>query len=207
MMEFLQLWLSIFGLVFAAIDPFGFIPIFLSMTAKTKHEARQWMLKKACVTSFIVLTLFSVGGNFLLHYFGISMPALQISGGLILIVIGFNMLQLLPLAAKLSDDDTSEATEKEDISIVPLAIPMLAGPASFTTVAVVTARMSGAIQYSALLSSIFCTLLFTYVILRFANQILSFVGIIGIHVMTRLMGLLLCAMAVQFIINGYIAIR
>jgi multiple antibiotic resistance protein len=206
-MQFIQLWLSIFGVIFAAIDPFGYVPIFLSMTAEKKEEERHWILKKACLTSFLVLAVFSLGGNSLLSFFGISIPALQISGGLILIVIGFNMLQLMPMATKLSTDDATEAREKEDISIVPLAIPMLAGPASLTTIAVTSARVQGPIDYLILVSSIFATLAFTYFILRSANKVLHWAGLIGLHVLTRLMGLLLCAIAVQFVINGYLAIR
>jgi multiple antibiotic resistance protein len=206
-MTFLGLWLSTFGLIFAIIDPFGYVPVFLTMTATDTDQRRREMLRVACLTAFGLLSFFTLMGNYLLVFFGISIPALQISGGLILLAIAFEMLKVNPVGEKLSESETGEAIKKEDISIVPLAIPMLSGPASITTVVVLSAKERSVPNYLAILISIAATLLFTYLILRSANRILHFIGITGLNVLTRVMGLLLCAMAVQFVINGYIAVR
>ncbi len=200
-------WLSTFGVVFAIVDPFGYIPIFISMTARDSEERRQHMLLKACVAAGIVLTIFTLIGNYILGFFGISIPALQITGGLVLLVIGFEMLKVLPVGEKLSPKEESEGAEKEDISIIPLAIPMLSGPASIATVVVLGAETGSAADYVVILFAIVMTLGITYLVLRRAAKILACVGVTGLNVVTRIMGLLLCAMAVQFVINGYLAVR
>lgn len=208
-MEFppLSTWVSTFGLVFAIVDPFGYIPIFISMTMKDSEERRRLMLKKACITAGVVLILFTVMGNNILGFFGISIPALQITGGLVLLAIGFEMLNVLPVGEKLSPSEKTEGVEKEDISIIPLAIPMLSGPASIATVVVLGSETESVADYSVIFFSIATTLAITYLILRSAAKILAWVGLTGLNVVTRIMGLLLCAMAVQLIINGYIAVK
>jgi len=206
-MHWLSLWVSTFSLVFAIIDPFGFVPVFLAMTASDTEGRRREMLKIACVTAFAVLAFFTFTGRGLLSFFGISIPALQISGGLILIVISFEMLKVIPVKEKLSQSEEDEAVAKEDISIVPLAIPMLSGPASITTVVVLISKQHTVANYLIVLSSVAATLVITYLVLRSANRVFRFIGITGLNVLTRVMGLLLCAVAVQFVINGYLAVR
>ena len=206
-MNWFAIWLPTFGVIFSIIDPFGYVPMFLSMTAGDTDERRRLMLKKACGTAFTVLTFFSLLGSYILHFFGISVPALQISGGLILLAISFEMLKVLPIHEKLSELEEVEGREKEDISIVPLAIPMLSGPASIATVVALGAKANTAFEYSAIIASVVVTLGFTYLILRSAGRVLKLIGLTGLNILTRVMGLLLCAMAVQFIINGYLAVR
>lgn len=205
-MEGFGIWLSTFGVIFAIVDPFGYIPVFLSMTARDSDELRKKMLLKACTAAFIVLTVSCFIGGILLKYLGITVPALQISGGMLLLVISFEMLKVLPVSEKLTPHEESEGTKKEDISIIPLAIPMLSGPASIATVIVLTSKAESNLIYPAIIVSSFLTLAFTYWILRFAGTILKSIGVTGLNVMTRIMGLLLCAMGVQFIINGYLAV-
>ncbi|MFM8314952.1 MAG: MarC family protein [Deltaproteobacteria bacterium] len=207
MASFLSVWVSTFGVIFASIDPFGYVPIFLTMTAKDTEEQRRRMLKKACLTAFVVLTGSAFLGNAILKFFGISISALQISGGLILLVIAFEMVKVIPTPEKITPFEENEGREKEDISIIPLAIPMLSGPASIASVVVLSARGESLSLYAAIILSILLTLAFTYLILRSASKIFRQVGITGLNVMTRIMGLLLSAMAVQFIINGYLGIK
>jgi multiple antibiotic resistance protein len=206
-MQFLSVWLTTFGAIFACIDPFGYVPLFLAMTPDGNNEKRQWILRRACTTAGGVLIVFTLLGSFILSFFGISIPALQISGGLILLFIGLDMIRVLPINAKISVEEETEAAHKEDISIVPLAIPMLSGPASLATVAVFGAKAEDSMDYLAVITSIVLTLAFTYLILRYADRLLKILTLTGVHVLTRIMGLLLSAMAVQFILNGYEAVR
>ncbi len=206
-MEWMAGLLPTFGLIFAIIDPFGYVPIFLSMTADNTEAERERMVRRAAVAAFIILGTFTVLGRFILHFFDISIPALQISGGLILLVIGFEMLNMLPVGQKLTHSEEEEGAAKNDISIVPLAIPMLSGPASIATVVVLAANDESWGNYGLILVSILVTLLVTYFVLRFAGHILKIVGRTGLNVVTRVMGLLMCAMAIQFLINGYRAIH
>jgi multiple antibiotic resistance protein len=204
--------LSTFGVVFAIIDPFGYVPIFLTMTANDSEERRRYMLKKACLAAFAVLAIATFVGNQILNFFGISIPALQISGGLLLLVISFEMLKVIPVVEKLTPFEENEGRDKEDISIVPLAIPMLSGPASIASVVVLTAKAQDSTEapwmtYVAILISVWLTLLFTYFVLRSASKVFKHIGGTGLNVITRVMGLLLSAMAIQFIINGYLAVK
>src|SRR5690606_29945241 len=123
MADWLTLAFSSFGLVFAVIDPFGYVPVFLSMTARNTEHERRSMVAKACLTSFALLVLFAVAGKRILSFFAITVPALQIAGGIILLVVGFEMVNMLPAAKRLQKDEEEEGYEKDDISIVPLAIP------------------------------------------------------------------------------------
>ncbi len=205
-MEWIGIWLSTFGVVFAVMDPFGYVPLILSMTHRDSPEQRRHMLKKACATAMIVLTVAMLAGNPVLRFFGISLPALQISGGLILLIISFEMLKVIPVHEKLSESEEHEAIQKDDISIIPLAIPMLSGPASIASVIVLSIKNPSVPGHIAIVASVFVTLAFTYIILRSASRILHYVGLTGLKVMTRIMGFLLCAMAIKFIINGYLAI-
>lgn len=203
----LSVWFSTFGIIFAIVDPFGYIPVFLSMTKSDSESRRAHMLFRACVAAGIVLTIFTLLGNWILAFFGISIPALQITGGLVLAVIGFEMIKVLPVGEKLSEAETSEGTARDDISIIPLAIPMLSGPASIATVVVLGSEAESWVDSAVVLSAIALTLIVTYFTLRSGTRILGWLGVTGLNVVTRIMGLLLTAMAVQLVINGYLAIR
>ncbi len=206
-MEWISLFLSTLGLIFALIDPPGYVPLFLAITANDSEEGRKRVLRRACVAAFIVLLVFTFAGNLLLSFFSISIPALQVSGGLIMLMIGFEMLNMLPRGEKITRTEQSEASTKEDVSIIPLAIPMLSGPASIVGVIVLAARETSIANYTAILGSIFVSLGATYLVLQYASRILRLFGVTGLRVVTRVMGLLLCAMAVQFVINGYQAVK
>lgn len=165
------------------------------------------MLRRACTTAFFVLLIFILLGHSILAFFHISIPALQISGGLILLFIGFEMLNLLHSKEPLTPSEENEASQKDDISIVPLAIPMLSGPASIVAVVVLTAKSSAVANYLVVILSVFLTLLITYFVLSASERIMKVVGLTGVNAASRIMGLLLSAMAVQFVIDGFLAIR
>lgn len=205
-MEWLALFITTFGLIFALIDPLGYVPMFLSMTVNDTVERRVIMLRRACITAFLVLAAFIFLGHWLLGFFHISIPALQISGGIILLTTGFEMLGIFKMNERLSPTEESEAASKEDISIVPLAIPMLSGPASIVAVTVLSAEHRGVSGYAAILLSVFLSLVITYFILSAAEKVMRWVGITGVLAASRIMGLLLCAMAVQMVIDGYLGI-
>lgn len=203
----METWLSTFGVIFAIVDPFGYVPIFLSLTSGDSEELRRKMVRKACATAFLVLTISTFIGQQVLSFFGISIPALQISGGLILLIIGFEMMKILPVVERLSQKEETEAERKEDISIVPLAIPMLSGPASIASVIVLSSRTQSLADYPVIISSILVTLLITYFVLRSSSRLIKIIGVTGLNVMTRVMGLLLCAIAIQYVINGFLSVK
>jgi multiple antibiotic resistance protein len=188
--------------IFFLVDPFAAIPAFLSITAGVEAGRRKRMARKASLTCFIVLTSFALAGRLIFKMFGITLPAFEIAGGLILLLIGIDMLEAKRSPTQESSDETQEATVKEDAGIVPLGIPMLAGPGAISSVMVLVAQAGTKWQLSAILLAIGVTALASYGILSGADRVRRVLGETGIRILVRIMGLLLVALAVQFFVNG-----
>jgi multiple antibiotic resistance protein len=187
---------------FFLVDPIAAVPAFLIMTDSAEPEHRRRMAKRAAWTCFVVLSIFAVGGTLIFKLFGITLPAFRIAGGLILLFIGMDMLQARRPKTKETPTETEEALEREDVGIIPLGIPMLAGPGSISTVMVMMGGAPAWWYAIPLFLAIGMTAFASYWILAAANRVRGYLGETGIRVLTRLMGLLLTAIAVQFILNG-----
>ena len=190
--------------IFFLVDPFAAIPSFLAITAGADAERRKRMARKGALTCFIVLTSFAVGGQLIFRLFGITLPAFEIAGGLILLLIGLDMLQAKRSATQEALGDTEEASQKEDAGIVPLGIPMLAGPGAISSVMVLVGQAPGAWRWEmgAILGAIALTSLVSYWVLAGAGSVRRVMGETGIRVLVRVMGLLLVALAMQYFVNG-----
>jgi multiple antibiotic resistance protein len=188
--------------VFFLVDPIAAVPTFLTITVHAERQQRQRLARRAAWTCLIVLCSFAAGGTLIFKLFAITLPAFRIAGGIILMLIGLDMLQARRSPTKETPSETEESLEKEDVGIIPLGIPMLAGPGSISTVMVL---VGGAPQwwYSiAVFVAIGIVALASYLILAAADRVRGYLGETGIRILTRLMGLLLTAIAVQFILNG-----
>ena len=198
-----QFSLVAFSSIFFLVDPFAAVPGFLAMTASNTPEARKRMAKRAALTCFIVLTTFMLIGGLIFKVFGITIPAFEIAGGLILLIIGLEMLQ-----AKRSTQDTAEeeaaGAAKDDVGIIPLGIPMLAGPGTISTVMVLVGPHFSFNRALPIFAAIALTSYLSYLVLAAADRVGRFLGEIGIRIMVRIFGLLLTAIAVQFVLNGLI---
>jgi multiple antibiotic resistance protein len=190
--------------IFFLVDPFAAIPSFLAITAGSDAARRKRMARKGALTCFIVLTSFAVGGQLIFRLFGITLPAFEIAGGLILLLIGLDMLQAKRSATQEAMGDTEEASQKEDAGIVPLGIPMLAGPGAISSVMVLVGQAPGAWRWEmgAILGAIALTSLVSYWVLAGAGSVRRVMGETGIRVLVRVMGLLLVALAMQYFVNG-----
>jgi len=190
--------------IFFLVDPFAAIPSFLAITEHADAARRRRMARKASLTCFIVLTAFALGGQLLFRMFGITLPAFEIAGGLILLLIGLDMLQAKRSATQEAMGDTEEASHKEDAGIVPLGIPMLAGPGAISSVMVLVGQAPALWhwQMAAIIGAIAVTAVISYGVLAAASQVRSFMGQTGIRILVRIMGLLLVALAMQFFVNG-----
>ncbi len=188
--------------LFVTINPFGSIPILLTITEEVGAKAIRVMVRRAAVVMALVLMLFAVVGQPLMAYLHLSLPAIRIAGGIILFLIALNMIQAERPKVKSRPEEEAEAMDKEDVSIVPLAVPMLAGPGAITTVLVLSRESSGLEQWGVIVAAIVVVGFIAYLILSRAALLLQLLGRTGINVFTRLMGLLLAAMAVQFVLNG-----
>jgi multiple antibiotic resistance protein len=188
--------------IFVLVDPFAAIPTFLVMTADSSERRRRHMALRAAWTCFIVLSVFGIAGSFIFKLFGITLPAFKIAGGIILGLIGLDMLQARRSPTKETPGDTEEGLDKDDVGIIPLGIPMLAGPGSISTVMVLVSQRVDWRHGAIIFSAIALTSALSYVILAAADRVRSFLKETGIRILTRMMGLLLTAIAVQFVLNG-----
>lgn len=188
--------------IFFLVDPFAAIPSFLAITNGVDPARRARMARKGSLTCFIVLTTFAFAGRLIFRMFGITLPAFEIAGGLILLLIGLDMLEAKRSPTQEATGDTEEAASKEDAGIVPLGIPMLAGPGAISSVMVLVGQVTTAWQMAAIVGCIAFTALVSYFVLAGASRVRNFLGETGIRILIRIMGLLLVALAMQFFVNG-----
>ncbi|HTW66551.1 MAG TPA: MarC family protein [Bryobacteraceae bacterium] len=203
--EYVEFLLLAFSSVFFIVDPIATIPSFLALTADSDLKERRHMARRASWTCFLVLSGFALGGTLIFRMFGITMPAFRIAGGLIMILIGLDMVQGRRSQTKETPSETQQAMEKDDVGIIPLGVPMLAGPGSISTVMALMAQ-SASWQHSVLIIVVVAlTAIISYWTLAGADRVGRRMGDTGIHILTRFMGLLLMAIAVQFILSGLAA--
>ena len=190
--------------IFFLVDPFAAIGSFLAITSGADEARRKRMARKAALTCFIVLTSFALAGQLIFRMFGITLPAFEIAGGLILLLIGLDMLEAKRSPTQEASGDTEEASRKEDAGIVPLGIPMLAGPGAISSVMVLVGQVPNLWNWEmcAILGSIALTSLISYWVLAGASRVRTVLGETGIRILVRIMGLLLVALAMQFFVNG-----
>ncbi len=197
-----QFSLVAFSSVFFLVDPFAAIPPFLVMTASSDEASRRRTAGRAAFTCFVVLSTFALAGGLIFKIFGITLPALKIAGGILLFLIGIDMLQAKQSKTREAEGETKEACEKEDVGIIPMGIPMLAGPGAISSVMVLMGQSPRWWQAVPVFLAIAVTAFCAYLILAAASRIKRLLGDTGIHILMRIMGLLLTAIAVQFEING-----
>ncbi|HEX3470089.1 MAG TPA: MarC family protein, partial [Silvibacterium sp.] len=153
-------------------------------------------------TCLIVLTSFAIAGKQIFNMFGIKLPAFEIAGGIILLLIGIDMLEAKRSPTQEASEEAQEGAAKEDAGIVPLGIPMLAGPGAISSVMVLVGASPNRWQMVAILLAIVITALASYAVLNGADRLRRLLGETGIRILVRIMGLLLMALAVQFFVNG-----
>ncbi len=189
--------------VFFLVDPFAALPTFLAVTAGADKVRRRAIARKASITAWVVLSAFAVAGQYIFRMFGITLPAFEIAGGIILLLIGLDMLNAKRSPTQETGEETQAAAIKEDAGIVPLGIPMLAGPGSITSVMVLVGQAGGRWSLlAAILAAIFITAVVCYLVLGNSDRVATFLGETGIRILIRIMGLLLVALAVQYFVNG-----
>jgi multiple antibiotic resistance protein len=200
--ESLEFALLTFTSVFFLVDPFAVIPQFLVITADSEPAERQHVAKRAGWTCALILAGFAVAGSLVFRMFGITLPAFKIAGGIILMQIGMDNLRAKRSTTKETPEEAAEGASKADAGIIPLGIPMLAGPAAISTVMVLIGESTAWWQHVVVYAAIVVSSLVSYWILAGADRVRKYLGETGIRILMRLMGLILVAIAVQFIVNG-----
>ena len=201
MNELAQFALVAFTSILFLVDPVAVIPAYLAFTRNDTAAHRRRTATVACFVAGVALLIFAAGGDVILRAFGITLPAFRIAGGFILWFVAMDMLR----AERPTQEGPPELTEgeaKEDVALTPLAVPMLAGPGAMSTVMVLAAQARNPMYSTIVYASIAVTMVISWATLRTADRVFTRFGATGIRVVTRLMGLLLAAIAVQFVLTG-----
>lgn len=185
---------------FTLTNPLGTMPVFLTMTNGLSENQRQHIVKRATIVSFIILISFTLFGQFVFKFFGISTNGFRIAAGFIILKIGYDMIQARYSNAKLKDNEIKAYVN--DISITPLSIPMLCGPGAIANGIILMSDAKTFELKVTLILTIAIVYLLSYIILRLSTRLVKFMGETGNNVMMRLMGLILMVIAVECFVGG-----
>ena len=194
--------LLIFTSVLFIVDPFAAVPTFLAMTARDTPAVRRAMARRGAWTCALTLTAFALAGSLIFTLFGITLGAFKIAGGVLIGLNALEMVQARRSQQRETPAEQAEGIEKEDVGIIPLGVPMLAGPGAISTVMVLALGSHSRTTTAALYGSVVLTAYVSYLVLAAATAVERRLGQTGMRILTRLMGLVLCAIAVQFIVDG-----
>ena len=186
------------------IDPVGLVPVFMSLTYHQPPERRGRTALSSTLAAAAILTLFSIAGNHLLPMLGITLPALQISGGILLLLLSIEMVFARQSGLRSTTDaEKSEAQHKSDVALFPLAVPLIAGPGAITSSVMLMERASGNLAMQGIVIGLMLAVLaLTYVSFLAASRLMGVLGVTGVNVIGRVLGIILAALAVQFVIEG-----
>lgn len=189
-----------FVTLFVIIDPIGLTPMFVALTQGMAAKRRRSIALRGVLVAFFVLSLFAIFGEAVLGFVGISMPAFRIAGGILLFLTALDML--FQRRTKRREDQAEEDDHHDDPSVFPLGIPLIAGPGSIATVILLTGQHPGFLGLSMTIGVMIAVLIIAFLLFLTAGWLERVFGKTGINVVTRLLGMLLCALAVQFVLDG-----
>ena len=201
-MDLLYFAVAAFAALFAIVNPMGAIPLLVGLTEGYSRKEKKKVIIKAVFTAFLVLLTFALFGNYIFMFFGITIPSFRIAGGLLMTTVGFSMMRGQPPRTKSTPEEREEASERDEMGVVPLGVPMLAGPGSITTVMIFVSKSEGISQIGVVLLVILATMVITYFLFIYGNRIFDAIGRVGSRAFSRIMGLIITAIAVEFIIEG-----
>jgi multiple antibiotic resistance protein len=200
--SYISFTLVTFSGIFAVVDPFTALPAFLAMTPNNTPAERAAMARRASFAALLILLGFALAGGLLFKFFGVTLAAFKMAGGLLLLLMSIDMLRAQPSRTRQSPEEQAEGAAKDDVAIFPLATPLLAGPGSIATTMVFMGRSTAWWQTLPVFFAIVLTCLSAYFILRSASIIDRYMGRTGMNVLNRIMGLILAAIAMQFMVDG-----
>jgi multiple antibiotic resistance protein len=203
-LEILSLSLLSLSAIFFVVDPLSAVPFFLAMTREDGPEERRATALRAAFTAGVVLAAFALTGHWLFRLLGISLGAFKIAGGVVLLLLALDMIRTQPSRTRITEKEVEAGAVKDDVAIVPLAMPLLAGPGSIATAIVLVARAREGPWWHVLpvFAAIAVTAVASYLILAGAARTERVLGRTGLAIIERVAGLLLVAFAVQFMIDG-----
>ena len=188
--------------LFAVINPLGITPIFVAMTEKYDNETRSKIARKGIITGSMILIVFTLLGSIIFQFYGITVEAFQIMGGVIFFRSGMRMLDAKVGRSRTTESEREEFKDTDEIAISPIGVPLITGPGAITGVVILSGKAPTNFSVLVLLFSVIISMFIFYFILKAGNYIGQKIGIAGMRVIERMMGLILMVIAVQFIING-----
>jgi multiple antibiotic resistance protein len=191
-----------FTSLLAITNPLSAAPMYLALTAGYSPGQRRRTLRHAILTAFCVMVAFALVGGAILRVFGITLDAFRIAGGVIFFGMGMDMLQARRTRGKTTEEEEREGMTRTEVGITPLGIPMITGPGTITTVMVLMTRADTLVQQSIVFGTMLLVMLISWLVLALSPTLIRAVGQTGLNVMTRIMGLLVTVIAVQFIVDG-----
>lgn len=191
-----------FTSMLAIVNPLGAVPVYVTLTGDYTRERRLATLWTAIVTAVIVLLVFALAGPWILRIFGVTTDAFRITGGVLMLGIGYDMVRAKRGPARITKAEEEEAGHRDEVGVIPLGIPSLAGPGAITTVITLMAEAGSLARKTMVLVAIPLVMLVAWLVLRIAPAVLLRVGRTGVNVLTRLMGLLVMVIGMQFVITG-----
>ena len=202
MSSFATYTLLCFGSLFSIVDPFATLPIFLALVGSQTKSEQAKTAARASLTCFAVLTSFSLAGSVIFGFFSITLPAFKLAGGILLFGVGLEMMRAKQSDTRSTKEERHEAETKEDVGVIPLGLPLLSGPGAIATVMVLTGKAKTIEHRIGLHLAIVAVSLLAFFTLRSATYVARVLGRTGINVIGRIMGLILAATAMQFVIDG-----
>lgn len=184
-------------------DPIGAIPLFISLTARETEMERKKTARVACLSVAIILVASCFVGEWILRIFGISIASFRIGGGILLMLLAIAMMQAKVISAKQTDQEAEEASSKDHVAVVPLAIPLIAGPGAISLGIIYGEKMRGFVDTAFLVLACLVASAIMWIALRLSMRISKVLGQTGINIATRIMGLILAALSIEFIASGY----
>jgi multiple antibiotic resistance protein len=188
--------------IFSIVNPFSAIPTFVSLACEAPREMRRGMITRSSIAVFLILTISYFGGQGLLSFFSIRVASLRVAGGFLIFAMAWSMLHAKISPAKQTPEEAEESAEREAVAIVPLAMPLLAGPGAISLMIIEAGRGDGLAHHVGVVAVVFGLALSIWLILQSAGPIARALGQTGMNVASRFMGLILAAIAVEFITSG-----
>ena len=199
----INLFIAVFGSLFSVVNPMGAVPVFLAMTPDYSAAERNKTARNTSIYFVLILTAFFLAGSYILSFFGVSLDALRIAGGLMILSSGYALSSgKFTENRAINDEVKEEALHKEDISFAPMAMPLLSGPGSISLLISMFAEHTDLPSRAVIASVIAFTGLSVYLILRVSPQLFKYFGVAGIKAISRIMGFIVMALGVQYIITG-----
>jgi len=197
-------YVKIFVAMIVIVNPVGIMPVFVAMTAHTSQDERKKIARIASISVFIVLLISAVLGERVLEMFGISIASFKVGGAILVMTAALSMMQAMPTRDKQTPEEAKEAEDKASIAVVPLAIPLLAGPGAMSTIIIYASEKKTFLHIGAVCLVVLGIAIATWLALRIATKVGSRMSKTTVNVATRIMGLLLAALAVEIFAGGIV---